>query len=90
MNEERKTSEQKIPDDLKETIKETVIARLDVLPADKKISIGSYGDFTKSELIEHVKEEDEVGQKVVDLELTFLKALKEGTLLKEILTSEEK
>lgn len=77
-----KNLKQKISDDLKEL----VIARLDVLPPDKKISIGSNGEFTKEELIERVREGDEIGQKVAELELTFLKALKEGTLLEEVLT----
>lgn len=74
-------TKQKISDDLKEL----VVARLDVLPSDKKISIGSKGEFTKEELIECVKEGNEVGQKVAELELAFLKALKEGTLLDEAL-----
>ena len=77
-----KNSKQKISDDLKDL----VIARLDVLSSDKKISIGSSGEFTKEELIECVKEGNDVGQKVAELEITFLKALKEGTLLEEALT----
>jgi len=85
MVEETKKSEEKISED----IKELVIARLDVLPADKKISIGSYGEFTKSELIEKVKKEDEVGREVIELELTFLRALKEGKLLEEVISAEE-
>jgi len=85
MTEETKTSEQEISQDLKEL----VIARLDVLPPDKKVSIGSVGEFNKNELIEHVEKEDEIGQKVIELELTYLRALKEGTLLKELLVSEE-
>lgn len=80
--EELKKSE-KIPEDLKEL----VIYRLDIIPADKKISIGSAGEFSKSELIEHVKKGDEIGQKIVEVELTFLRALKEGVLLEEILAS---
>ena len=83
---ESKTSEQEILED----IKELVIARLEVLSPDKKFSIGSNEkEFTRDELIESVKNEDEIGQKVIDLELTFLRALKDGTLLKEILTPEE-
>ena len=83
---ESKTSEQEILED----IKELVIARLEVLSLDKKFSIGSNEkEFTRDELIESVKNEDEIGQKVIDLELTFLRALKDGTLLKEILTPEE-
>ena len=76
-----KKTKQKISDDLKEL----VIARLDVLPSNKKISIGSSGDFTKEELIERVEMEDDIGQKVAELEITFLKALKDGTLLEEAL-----
>lgn len=68
-------------------LKELVITRLDVLPPNKKISIGSSGEFTKTELIEHVKKEDEIGQKIVEIEVTFLQALKRGTLLEEALTS---
>lgn len=83
MAEESKNSKQKISEDLKEL----VIARLDVFPSDKKISIGSIGEFTKNELIEHVEEEDEIGKKAVEVELTFLKALKEGSLLEEVITS---
>lgn len=83
---ESKTSEQEISED----VKELVIARLEVLLPDKKFSIGSNEkEFTRDELIESVKNEDEIGQKVIDLELTFLRALKDGTLLKEILTPEE-
>lgn len=83
---ESKTSEQEISED----VKDLVIARLEVLSPDKKFSIGSNEkEFTRDELIESVKNEDEIGQKVIDLELTFLRALKDGTLLKEILTPEE-
>ena len=85
MVEETKKLEERISED----IKELVIARLDVLPADKKISIGSSGEFTKSELIERVKKEDEVGRKVIEMELTFLRALKEGKLLEGAISAEE-
>ena len=86
MAKKSKTPEQKIPDDLKDL----VIARLEVLPSDKKVSIGSRGEFTKEELIECVKDGDDIGQKVAEVELTFLKALKEGTLLEEVLSSDKK
>ncbi len=61
-----------------EDIKKLVIARLEVLPSDKKISIGSAGEFTKQQLIESVKKEDEIGKKMIQIELEFLQALKEG------------
>lgn len=61
-----------------EEIKELVITRLEVLPLNKKISIGSSGEFNREELIDHVKRGDEIGKKMVEIELSFLRALKEG------------
>ena len=66
----------KIPED----IKKLVIIRLETLPMNKKISIGLYGEFTKDELIQHVKNEDEIGKKIVEMEMEFLRALKKGII----------
>ncbi len=85
MLQDSKNQNSKISDELKELI----IARLDVLPPNRKISIGSDGEFTKSELIERVRAGDAVGQTVVALELEFLRALKDGTLLEAALASSE-
>lgn len=63
-----------------EEIKELVIARLETLPNDKKISIGSSGEFSKDELIRHIKRGDPIGKKIIQVEMEFLKALKEGIL----------
>ena len=73
------------PLELTDAIKELVIARLDVIPPNVGVSIGGEGNFTKDELIEHVKKGDDVGQKIARIELAFLKAVKEGILLDEIL-----
>ena len=80
MTEEIKQKKEGIPEDLKDL----VIARLDVLSPHKRIHIGSLGDFTKDELIERVKMGDEIGQKIAKIELAFLRALKDGTLLQEL------
>jgi hypothetical protein len=80
MTEEIKQKKEGIPEDLKDL----VIARLDVLSPHKRIHIGSVGEFTKDELIERVKMGDEIGQKIAKIELSFLRALKEGTLLEEL------
>ncbi len=85
MAEEKKQQKEGIPEDLKDL----VIARLDVLSPHKTISIGSIGEFTKDELIERVKQEDEIGRKIVEIELSFLRALKEGALLEELLISNQ-
>ncbi len=61
-------------------IKKIVIARLETLHPDKKISIGSSGEFSRDELIERVKLGDSVGKKIVQIELEFLRSLKKGML----------
>ncbi|MBI2498897.1 hypothetical protein HYV88_01500 [Candidatus Woesearchaeota archaeon] len=63
-----------------EEIKNLVIARLETLPSNKKISIGSKGEFTKEEIIEHVKKGDSIGKMMEDIELGFLRAMKGGLL----------
>lgn len=61
-----------------EEIKELVIERLKTIPSDKKISIGNYGEFSKEQLIEYVKSGSEIGKKVIEIELEFLRAFKQG------------
>lgn len=70
------SNENFIPDD----VKKLVILRLETLPSDRSISIGSYGHFRKEELISHVKQEDSIGRKMVEIEMEFLRALKEGII----------
>jgi hypothetical protein len=63
---------------IREDVKELVIVRLSALPPEKKISIGSYGSLDRDEMINHVKKGDKIGQKIVQVELEFLKALRKG------------
>lgn len=85
MMEETKTQTAKIPED----VKELVITRLEVISSEKGFSIGGEGNLTRDELIQHVRDEDEIGRKVVEVELTFLRALKDGTLLEQVLNVED-
>jgi len=61
-------------------IKQLVIERLKTLPENIGLSIGAMGDFDKQELISHVEQGDDIGQKIVEVELSFLRGLKEGIL----------
>ncbi|MDD5527834.1 MAG: hypothetical protein PHO56_02540 [Patescibacteria group bacterium] len=63
-----------------ELIKEIVIARLKSLPEDMGVSIGSEGNFKKEELISSVEEGGEMGQKIIEVEMNFLRGLKNGIL----------
>ena len=64
--------------DTEKEIIDLVVARLQNLPSNKEISIGSSGEFTKDQLIEHVKDDDEVGKKMVAIEMDFLRSMKDG------------
>lgn len=69
----------KVDKQISEDIKELVIARLEVLPKDTGISIGSAGEFTPDQLIESVREGNEVGKKIVEVQLNYLQSLKNLT-----------
>lgn len=68
-----------ITTDISDEIKQLVIARLEALPEDTGISIGSDGEFTKDELIERVQQGDDIGQKIVEVEMNYLQGLKHLT-----------
>ncbi|MFH1065331.1 MAG: hypothetical protein V1734_02385 [Nanoarchaeota archaeon] len=61
-------------------IKELVIARLETMPSDEKVSIGSAGEFNKEELISEVKKGSSIGKKIIEIEMEFLRAMKEGII----------
>lgn len=63
----------------KEQLKEIVLARLNVMPVDVSVTIGSK-DITKEQLVEHVKSEDEVGKQMMEMELEFLQDLASGVV----------
>jgi len=65
-------------DKIDEETRKLVIERLKSFPSDKNISIGEEGSFTKDEIIGHVQKNDEIGKKMVEVELSYLKALKRG------------
>ena len=58
-------------------IKQLVIERLRRIPTGKKISIGSDGDYTSEELIKFIENNDKVGDKVIEMQLEYLRSLKD-------------
>jgi len=57
-------------------IVELVIKRLETIPPNVKMSIGSKGTFEIKDIIESVKKQDEVGKSFINMQLKYLKALK--------------
>lgn len=82
-------AEKKDENKINEEIKKIVIARLEVFPSDKKISIGSIGELTKEEMIENVEKETDIGKKIAEVQLNYLRTLKEGIFYEQDFTNHE-
>ena len=65
-----------------EEIRKLVIARLKLLSPNTLKSIGSMGTFTRDQLIERVEKGDEVGETITNIEMEWLRALKNGIVEK--------
>lgn len=75
-------NEKSYPNKINEEIKELVIARIEAqISSNLKLSIGSDGSFGKEEMIEHVRNGDEIGEKIIDVHLNFIKAQSSGELV---------
>ncbi len=65
-------------------LKELILYRLmsSNLPDNIEMAIGDISGepMGMNELIEHVKQEDETGKIIIEMELNYLKALKEGII----------
>jgi len=61
---------------------ELVIARLNTLPPNIKIAIGSYGEFSKDEIIKAIENGEDLGKKYVEIQMVYLKAITDGSLYK--------
>lgn len=73
------TSDKTIVDD--NELATLVVERLKTLSPGFLISIGSDGSFTKDQLIQHVEDRDQIGEKIIQVQLNYLRALKTGILL---------
>jgi hypothetical protein len=57
--------------------KETVISLLRSLPDDGLMSVGMGSlTLTRDQLIEHIEKDDEIGKKIVDIYMNYLRSLK--------------
>jgi hypothetical protein len=66
-------------------IQELVKARLSIMPDDVSISVGAEGEtYTRDELIEHIDKGDEIGKLIIDIDMGFLRALKNGEIYDQV------
>ncbi|MFH1078485.1 MAG: hypothetical protein V1745_04385 [Patescibacteria group bacterium] len=66
------------PETEDEEIRKLVLARLSILSSDTIISIGSDGSFNRDELMDHVEMGDEIGKKMEEIDMEWLRSLKHG------------
>jgi hypothetical protein len=72
---------QKITD---QEIRNLVIERLKSISDESSLMIGGDKKLTKSEMIESVKNNDQIGKKIIDMQMTYLRDLASGEFMKNI------
>jgi len=70
---EEKNEAQTISDS--EDIINLVIARLKTIPSNVELSVGNEGSFSINELIERVRKQDDIGKKMIEVQLAYLRSL---------------
>jgi len=67
---------------IKEDIKQLVIARIRTIPKNLQIAVGGDGGFSRDEAIENILNESELGGELIDMQLEFLRDMAGGDLYK--------
>lgn len=78
--ENNSNEEKKIDSDIKDLVK----MRLSAIPKGYSVSVGSQGNFKVEDLIKHIEDEDEIGKSMVEIDMEFLRDLKNGKLYEQI------
>jgi hypothetical protein len=74
---------------LKEREVELVLTRLEMLsPKIYFSSGGSTGSISRDEMIQHIQNYDSIGQAFVKTDIEFLRAYKNGELLKKVISAQ--
>lgn len=71
--------EQEFDDATKEQLKRLVLERINTMPDTLRVAVGSL-ELTRNEVAQHVRDEDEVGRQMIDMELEFLQSLGSGAI----------
>jgi len=72
-------SQKTIDTEIQRDIKELVLARIMAASDDLRIAIGAM-EFTKKEMIENVKEGNEIGKEIMDIQMEYLRDMAKGAI----------
>lgn len=61
-----------------EELKKLAIVRLESMPSNLRISMGSLGTFSREELVEMVRKDEKFGRIIVNMQHAYLKSMKTG------------
>ena len=68
-------------------VEDLVIARIEAqLPSDLKLFVGNGQSFSKAQMIQHIKEGDDIGSSLVNSQMSFLRAVASGAFISAINT----
>ncbi len=67
---------------LTDQVRDLVVERLKRLPEDMEMSIGDM-DYSKADLLGHVKGGDEIGKEIINMQLEFLQDLASGAIYQD-------
>jgi len=79
METEKNTDGEIMDSELKEQLKRLVLERINVMPDTLRMAVGST-ELTKTDIVKHVRDEDEIGRQVIEMELSFLRDLASGAV----------
>ena len=72
---------EKYLEETNEKLKKLIIARIEAsMSSNLKLSIGADGSLSKHQLIEHVNKGDEIGKRIIQTHLNFMRAQATGQL----------
>lgn len=74
-------SQKQIDLETQEDIRDLVLERINAMSSNLQVSIGDDGEvITKKEMLEGVKNNTELGQKIVKIQMDFLKDMASGKI----------
>jgi hypothetical protein len=65
--------------ELREQLKKLVLERVGAMPDSMNLAVGA-AELTKDTLLEHIRQEDEIGKQFMEMDLEFLRDLASGAI----------